>query len=406
MADKTPAIDRNEHISSMEPLRIAEGSRHRGALTDLSVELAAKASGFRRSLPSGLLAALADLVRAMNCYYSNLIEGHNTHPIDIERALNNDYSHDPGKRNLQLEAQAHISVQAWIDHGGLNAADGNAATTQAVCDIHRRFCELLPAALLTTQDPDSSESLRVVPGVLRDRDVKVGNHIPVSPGAVPRFMQRFEEAYAPLGKSEALLALAAMHHRLLWIHPFIDGNGRVARLMSHAQLLTLLDTGGVWSIARGLARNVGRYKSLLANCDLQRRNDLDGRGNLSEEALIEFTRFFLETCLDQVAFMEDLMQPDRLRARVLVWAEEEARLGNLPQRAGRLLEAILYRGQLPRAEVPALLGTLPRTATRVTSALLQQGVLVSESSRAPLRLAFPARLAARWLPGLFPEQPG
>ena len=406
MTDKKPAIDRNEHISSMEPLRIAEGSRHRGALTDLSVELAAKASGFRRSLPPGLLTALADLVRAMNCYYSNLIEGRNTHPIDIERALNNDYSHDPGKRNLQLEAQAHIAVQAWIDHGGLNSVNGNAATTQAVCDIHRRFCELLPAALLTAQDPRSGESYRVEPGALRDRDVKVGNHIPVSPGAVPRFMQRYEEVYAPLGKSEALLAMATMHHRLLWIHPFVDGNGRIARLMSHAQLLNLLDTGGVWSIARGLARNVGQYKSLLANCDLQRRNDLDGRGNLSEEALIEFTYFFLQTCLDQVAFMEDLMQPDRLRARVLVWAEEEARLGNLPQRAGRILEAILYRGQLPRAEVPALLGTLPRTATRVTSALLQQGVLVSESSRAPLRLAFPARLAARWLPGLFPEQPG
>ncbi len=404
MADKKPVADRGEHISSMEPMRIAEGSRHRGVLTDLSVELAAKASGFRRSLPPGLLDALADLVRAMNCYYSNLIEGHNTHPIDIERALNNDYSHDPAKRNLQQEAQAHIAVQAWIDQGGVAAA--SAATTQTVCEIHQRFCELLPAALLTTHDPDTGESLRVVPGALRDRDVKVGNHIPVSPGAVPRFMQRFEEVYAPLGKSEAILALAAMHHRLLWIHPFVDGNGRVARLMSHAQASSLFDTGGVWSIARGLARNVGQYKSLLANCDLQRRNDLDGRGNLSEEALIEFTRFFLETCLDQVAFMEELMQPDRLRARVLVWAEEEARLGNLPQRAGRILEAILYRGQLPRAEVPALLGTLPRTATRVTSALLQQGVLVSESSRAPLRLAFPARLAARWLPGLFPEQPG
>ena len=193
-------------------------------------------------------------------------------------------------------------------------------------------------------------------------------------------MQRFEETYAPLGKSEALLAMAAMHHRLLWIHPFIDGNGRVARLMSHAQLLNLLDTGGVWSIARGLARNVVQYKSLLANCDLQRRNDLDGRGNLSEEALIEFTRFFLQTCLDQVTFMEELMQPDRLRARVLVWAEEEARLGHLPQRAGRILEAILYRGQLPRAEVPALLGTLARTATRVTSTLVQQGVLVDRKS--------------------------
>jgi Fic family protein len=400
--DSNAAIDRGEPVGRMEPLLLAEGSRHRSALTDLSVDLAAKASGFRRSLPPGVLAALANLVRAMNCYYSNLIEGHDTHPIDIERALKKDYSQDATKRNLQLEARAHISVQQWIDDGGLK---GREATAETACEIHKRFCDLLPDALLWAENKESGEKIRVEPGELRKRDVKVGRHVPVSPGAVPRFMRRYEEVFAGLGRAEAILATASMHHRLLWIHPFLDGNGRVARLLSHAHFLPLLDTGGVWSVARGLARSVSRYKELLANCDLQRRNDLDGRGNLSEEALAEFTRYFLETCLDQVTFMENLMQPDRLRARVLVWAEEEARLGKLPQRAGQLLEAILYRGELPRGEIAALLGIPERSARRVTSELLQQGVFVSDSIRAPLRLAFPAVLASRWMPGLFPDKP-
>jgi Fic family protein len=386
----------------MEPLLISESSRHRPALTDLSVELAARASGFRRSLPPGVLKALADLVRAMNCYYSNLIEGHDTHPIDIERALRNDYSRDPVKRSLQLEAKAHISVQQWIDGGALKGLE---ATTEAVCEIHKRFCDLLPDELLYTEDKATGEKVRVAPGKLRERDIKVGRHVPISPGAVPRFMQRFEEVFADLGKAESILAAASTHHRLLWIHPFVDGNGRVARLMSHAQFLHLLDTGAVWSVARGLARSAAQYKELLANCDLQRRNDLDGRGNLSEEALAGFTRYFLETCIDQVTFMENLMQPDRLRARVLVWAEEEARLGTLPQRAGQVLEAVLYRGELPRREVASQLGVPERTARRVTSELLRQGVFVSDSTRAPLRLAFPAALASRWMPGLFPERP-
>jgi Fic family protein len=396
------AVDRGESISGMEPLLISEASRHRPALSDLSVELAARASGFRRSLPSGVLTALARLVRAMNCYYSNLIEGHDTHPIDIERALKNDYSRDQTKRDLQLEAKAHIAVQEWIDGGGLN---GRPASADAICEIHRRFCDLLPDDLLWVKDKDTGERIRVEPGQLRERDVTVGGHVPVSPGAVPRFMRRFEEVFMRLGKAEAILATASTHHRLLWIHPFLDGNGRVARLMSHAQFLHLLDTGGIWSIARGLARNATRYKELLANCDLQRRNDLDGRGNLSEEALADFTKFFLETSLDQVTFMEDQMQPDGLRARVLVWAEEEVRLGRLPHRAGQLLEAVLYRGQLPRGEVAPLLNIPERTARRVTSELLQRGVFVSESTRAPLRLAFPAALASRWMPGLFPERP-
>ena len=200
------------------------------------------------------------------------------------------------------------------------------------------------------------------------------------------------------------LIAAAAHHRFLWIHPFLDGNGRVARLMSHAVLLQTLDTGGVWSIARGLARNVRTYKRHLAECDHPRRNDLDGRGNLSEEGLASFTRFFLGTCLDQVKFMEELVQPDRLRDRILLWVEEEIRADALPQKAGRILEAILYRGELPRGDVPELLGASDRHSRRVVAALIERGVVVSESTRAPLRLAFPAKLASRWMPGLFPEQ--
>lgn len=98
------------------------------------------------------------------------------------------------------------------------------------------------------------------------------------------------------------------------------------------------------------------------------------------------------------------MRPDALRTRILVWAEKEARMGNLPQQAGRLLEAMLYRGELPRGEIGGLLGVTSRTATRVTSQLLDKGIFQSNSPRAPLRLAFPATLASRWMPGLFPDK--
>jgi Fic family protein len=397
------AKDRGEPVSLMEPLLIGDGSRHRGALTDLALDLAQKSTGLRRSLPESLLASLADLVRAMNCYYSNLIEGHDTHPVDIERALKNDYSKNAHKRDLQLEAKAHIAVQKWIDGGGLRR---RAATSDGIREVHRRFCELLPEDLLWVEDPQTKDRVRVVPGELRGKDVKVGAHIAISSGAMPRFLERFEEIYNHLGKTDSILGAAAAHHRLVWIHPFVDGNGRVSRLMSHAMLLETLDTGAVWSVARGLARNVDAYKGHLAACDDTRHNDLDGRGNLSEEALASFTDFFLRTCIDQVEFMEGLMQPDRLRARILVWAEEEIRIGTLPPKSGSILEAVLYRGELPRADAAGVVGVGERHARRIVSALIARGVLASESSRAPLRLVFPAGLASRWMPGLFPERIG
>ena len=395
-------IDRGEAVSMMEPLLISSTSKYYGQLADLAVELSAKSTGLKRSLPPPIVTALSDLVRAMNCYYSNLIEGHDTHPVDIERALNEDYSADPEKRDLQLEARAHIQVQQWIDAGGLS---GRALTAGGVCETHERFCAHLPDDLLWVEYPDTGERVKVVPGEYRLRDVQVGRHVAISPGAVPNFMDRFETGFAGRGKVDAIMSSATAHHRLLWIHPFLDGNGRVARLMSYAVLHDAMETGGLWSIARGLARNVKAYKGHLAACDLKRRNDLDGRGNLSEEELAKFVFFFLQTCIDQVDFMESLMQPGRLRDRIRIWAEEEIRAGELPPKSTLVLEALLYRGEIERGELAELLNVTPRHARRVSSALLEKGVLTSAGMRAPLRLAFPAALAGRWMPGLFPEQP-
>jgi len=399
--DILEVIDREEAVTMMEPLLISGTSKHRGPLSDLALELAAQSARFKGSLPKYAQHSLAALVRAMNCYYSNLIEGHDTHPVDIERALKNDYSQNTRQRNLQLEAKAHITVQQWIDEGGLK---DHAASYDGLREIHRRFCELLPEELLWAENPETSERKEIVPGELRGRDVKVGRHIPVSPGALPRFMQRFEAAYNGLGKTDTIFAAASAHHRLLWIHPFLDGNGRVARLMSYSMLLDALDTGGIWSIARGLARNETQYKALLTACDAQRRNDLDGRGNLSEEALAEFTRFFLETCIDQVKFMEELVAPDKLRNRIFAWANEEIKAKTFLPQSLTILERLLYQGELAREEITTMFDVTPRQARRYVEALTDLGVLVSETTRAPYHLAFPAKLASQWMPGLFPEK--
>jgi Fic family protein len=174
--------------------------------------------------------------------------------------------------------------------------------------------------------------------------------------------------------------------------------------MSHATLLDCLDTGSLWSISRGLARNVDDYKRHLVACDQPRRNDFDGRGNLSEEALVEFTRFFLNVCIDQVKFMESLVQPDRLRVRVLLWADEETKLKVLNSKAKTLLEALLYRGEIPRGEAPKVIGASSSASKRAVSDLLKLGAIRSETPYGPLRLALPATLAPRWMPGLFPDK--
>ena len=83
---------------------------------------------------------------------------------------------------------------------------------------------------MRVDDPATRETIRVIHGELRQRDVMVGNHVAISPGALPRFLDRFANVYSGLGKADCIVSSAAAHHRFLWMHPFLDGNGRVLGL--------------------------------------------------------------------------------------------------------------------------------------------------------------------------------
>ena len=362
------------------------------------------------SLPQVLLPAIfiplvqagvGDLVRSMNCYYSNLLEGHNTLPRDIERALARDYSSEPEKRNLQLEAVAHIEVQGMID----SATDipAEPVSVDYIRWLHREFCSRLPADLLWVRNPETGERLPVVPGEIRIRHVKVGMHVPPVGEQLHECLERFEALYtAPSGKFRKVIAIAAAHHRFLWIHPFLDGNGRVARLMAHAMLRRLGIGSSLWAISRGLARNVSEYKALLMAADQPSQHDFDGRGNLSGRALLEFYRFFLRVCIDQVRFMHALLDPANLLRRMELYCQEEVQAGRLPRASFTILREALLQGYVERGSVPALTRLRERAARHATSDLIHKRLLLSDSSRSPLHLGFPMEAVERWFPALYP----
>lgn len=385
----------------MEPM-LPEDRSHR--LEDACADLIARANRLASKLPPVLRASVGDLVRSMNCYYSNLIEGHDTHPISIDRALAGDYSTDPRQRDLQLEARAHIEVQRLIDRGD---APSPVVTQAFIKWVHKEFCDRLPDELLWVENPETKERLPVLPGEYRTQHVRVGRHVPVDAGDIPAFLARFEESYGgnQLSKIQRIVAVAASHHRLVWIHPFLDGNGRVTRLFSHAFLRELQIGSELWSVSRGLARTVEEYKRQLMAADEPRRGDLDGRGNLSQAALEGFCVYFLETCIDQVAFMESLLEPAELLRRMEVWTEEEIRSKRVPKGSWPLLREAVLAGEFKRGQAENLTGYEERQARSVLKGLLELGVLVSDSTHAPVRLGFPPLILERWLPRLYPVFP-
>lgn len=379
----------------------AEGHSSWPGLRDLAFDLGTNAAALAGRLAPITAGAIGDLVRGMNCYYSNLIEGHDTRPFDIEQAQRQAFSADPERRDLQLEAVAHIQVQGLIDRGDL---DDVARPSRLAIDIHRLFCERLPDALLWAEDPSTGTRERIVPGELRRRGVRVGQHVAPPPEELPGWLTRLDEgALERFGRADRLVAVAALHHRLLWIHPFLDGNGRVARLLSHALLRRAGAGSPLWSVARGLARNVEAYRAYLSRADATPQGALDGRGLLSDGRLAEFVRFFLAASLDQVLFMSALLSPEALTNRVRAHVAAEAALERLDPRVVTVLERAVLAGEIPRGEVPAMLGTGDRQARRLISPLVERGLLVGAKD-APLRIAFPLGESERMFPNLWAPQ--
>lgn len=386
-------------VPELEPLLPGD---HRRDLEDLAVELVAKASALAARLHPVLRASVGDLVRSMNCYYSNLIEGHDTLPADIDRALAGDYSREPERRKLQLEARAHIEVQRLVDAGEAPAA---VVSVEFIRWLHQAFCERLPDELLWVENPDTGERQQVVGGELRKRHVRVGAHVAPAPEELEGFLLRFVEAYNPprLSRFRKVIAVAASHHRLLWIHPFLDGNGRVTRLFSHALLREIGVGSELWSVSRGLARSATEYKTRLMAADEPRQGDVDGRGSLTQAGLEEFCRYFLATCVDQVSFMENLLEPSELLRRIEIWCEEETRARRLPRNTWPLLREAVMAGEFPRGRAADLTRYRARQARTVLKALTDRGYLVSSSAHGPVRLGIPMDVVDRWFPRLYPS---
>jgi Fic family protein len=374
------------------------------------VDLVASLSGAAHSLGSRLhprsAESLAELVRVMNCYYSNLIEGHNTTPREIERALANQLDTVAERRNLQIEARAHIRLQREVDRLHKTGGLPEPASASFIRWLHRSFYQDAPEAMLLIEG--QGRKVLMTPGEFRaasDHEVSVGRHLPPSADRVEAFMTYFERRYrfAELGSGGRILAMAVAHHRLNYIHPFLDGNGRVSRLMSHAMALSAgIGAHGLWSVSRGLARGIesrGDYKRMMDHADSPRQGDLDGRGNLSQKALSDFTAWFLRVCLDQVTFMSSLFALDTIVERLRIYVQRR----QFKPEALHILEQVLQRGELPRGEAGRVSGLKERSARELLGTLTHDGIIGSDTPKGPVSLRFSLDAIEILFPSLFPE---
>jgi len=401
MTKQPPLRTLYDHPSDMEPLLPGTGE---GPWSDRVWELIRGAERLRAALHPITRQRVVELVRSMNSYYSNLIEGHRTRPRDIDAALRQDFSANADQRALQIQHLAHMEVQARMEARLPSMAGAEICSAEFLGWLHAEFFQRLPETLRQAEG-EAGKLHPVQPGELRRGEVSVGRHLAPTSKKLGDFLKRFADFYGPLVNSrpDSLIAAAAAHHRLTWIHPFMDGNGRVARLFTLAWFIKSgVDSDGLWTLSRGLARRKQEYQTALANADEKRMNDFDGRGYLSQRYLDEFCAFFLGAAVDQVGFMEELLALDGLLRRITGHAQRGEAAGKLPRGSAEVLQRVFLRGEIARGEVARIIGASPRTAQKVTGELLSQRLLASASPKGTLHLGLPGTAAADYFPNLYP----
>ena len=400
MASKSQKFELYDHSAQMEPL--LPGEYALAPLLERAHDLQRAADRLAGLCQPGALADLRVLLRAMNSYYSNKIEGQHTLPLEIEQALHNDYSQDQDKARRQRLAVAHMATEQQLEEQWRGWSEQDVWSARMVCDIHQDLFARLPQS-----DRILSEGDALQPGALRDRDVAVGVHAAPSHQALPAMLQRWGEFYRGVRRGELrIVAACASHQRLAWIHPFRDGNGRVARLHTHLALGKLGLTNGLWSPLRGFARTHDAYYARLAAADEPRAGDLDGRGNLSEQALVDWITYVLDLCLDQVRFMTGALDLEGMKDRIaacLSFEEKVVKQGVRMTTLRGLHYLFATQSELERSEFKALLGLGDRLATAQVSALLKRGLLASDSPYGKLRFGVPQHALRFYFPNLWPE---
>lgn len=394
-------------IMDVTPFIPSDKSLMQSSLPDKAITLISQSAKLTGQLAPLTLARIEQHMAAINSYYSNLIEGNSTRPHEIRAAQRGSYIGDPARRDLQLESLAHMQVQEWLVSQKPDL--DTLFTPSFICKLHHEFYRRVPESLWVIKSDEGVIVDKVVPGEWRMNSVIVGQHIPPESADLPLLMERFCETYNPkkFNGDRKIIALMAAHHRFAWIHPFIDGNGRVGRLLTDAALKAVgLDSYGAWCLSRGLARSASKYKSLLANADASRQGNYDGRGHLTEKGLMSFCDYMLDTAIDQVTYISELLDLAKMRQRIdnYIFARNDDRVtgisAQLKNPAGLILYTAFQQGEIDRAQALELCGMPERSARRLLSQLKSEGLLSETSSKSPLRWEIPEHAEPWYFPNL------
>lgn len=383
-------------------------------LRDLAAEVAIRSRELEATLAPETAQAIGDKVRIINSHYSNSIEGIVSSYVEIEAGLRQEYTPFSAERCKQEIGAAHVQVEKTLMREVLAHPEVNVSNPAFIAQIHRTFFSKLPPEHQYTHEGGHFTNTLVLAGSFRDHPVGTNGPygvIPLGPATKAELrgnMAAFGHLYNPDGfkGSEAkMVAMAAAHLKLGWLHPFRDGNGRTIRLHSSLFMARLgVNTKNLWSLSRGLGIRRSEYMNSLFIGNPQPEREDRQRIRFRSENVAMFCEHFLTIAKEQVDFMRGQLRLRTVSDRIDRFAAEHlvgSAYGRNKMEAARLLRAVFNEGSIERAKLPQILPTLSeRTIRNITSGLVREGLLETAHIKAPFTIGLPDKAMAGYFPDL------
>ena len=212
---------------------------------------------------------------------------------------------------------------------------------------------------------EGEDLMRVISGHLDDETV----HYVAPPSAqVKKEMNDFLLWWnSKESEIEGIIKAAIAHLWFVTIHPFEDGNGRIARVLTDMALATSENTSRrLYSLSSQILKNKKRYYEVLEKTQ-------KGDGDITE-----WLKWFLETFVKSVEYSKTLIEKTIFIAQFY----KAFSLQNLNERQWKVLKKLLdelpldFAGGLTNKKYVAMTRTSPETAKRDLKDLLEKGALV------------------------------
>lgn len=304
-----------------------------------------------------VLASLRETARLYTTHYSTMIEGNRLEPQQVEDIVKHE-GHFPGRERDEKEVLGYYAaltqVEQWV-------AKSSTISEKSIQSLHAIVMAHGTKNIKPTPYRDGQN-------VIRDGRTRKIIYMPPEAGDVPKLMHSLVEWINANKDIPCPIIAAIAHYQFATIHPYFDGNGRTARLLTTMILhLGGYDLKGLYSLEEYYARNLDAYYSAISVGESH--NYYLGR---AEADITQWITYFVE---GMAVACERVLEHMREEAHKGL-PDQSTLLRTLDPRQRKALELLRSCIVVTAKQLGELFGFKPRTSTKLCKNWVDSGFLV------------------------------